>query len=412
MNLSFTIAKRYLYAKKSQNIINVISMISVFGVLTGSMALVIVLSVFNGLHGFMGQLYTAFDPNLKLVPLSGKVISTDSIDYEKIRQTEGVLHISEALEHQALLKFRKRKMPAIVMGVDHQFNSVSGIDSIMVDGQFQLKHKSEFRGVIGKRLADQLAIRLNFVTPLTMYVPKRKGNINVMSPQNAFRQEYLSPSGFFAVNQDEYDAQYLIIDIEQARRLFQYDKQMVSSLNIKIDEKYDIYKIEKKLQTILAGQMNVLNQEEQHPAFYKVMKVEKLMAFLILSFIIAIAAFNIVASLAMLIYEKKESIFILKSMGATKQLITRIFLIEGSLISLVGVLIGTLTGVILVLIQLQFGLVKFIGDGNYLTNAYPVALDWLDVFMVVVTVSCIGFLAAWYPVRVIVAKYYSESDIG
>ena len=412
MNLSFTIAKRYLYAKKSQNIINVISMISVFGVLTGSMALVIVLSVFNGLHGFMGQLYTNFDPHLKLVPTSGKVISTDSIDFTKIKQTKGILHISEALEHQALLKFRKRKMPAIVMGVDEQFNSVSDIDSIMIDGAFQLKHKSEFRGVIGKRLADQLAIRLNFVTPLTMYVPKRKGSVNMMAPQNAFRQEYISPSGFFAVNQDEYDSQYLIIDIEQARRLFQYDSSTVSSLNIKIDNHDDISAIEKELQKIVGDKMEVLNQEEQHSAFYKVMKVEKLMAYLILSFIIAIAAFNIVASLAMLIYEKKESIFILKSMGADRQLITRIFLIEGWLISLVGVLIGTLIGIFLVLIQEHYGLVKFIGDGHYITDAYPVSLQLTDVLIVIATVSSIGFLAAWYPVRVIVRKYYSESGIG
>jgi len=411
MNLSFTIAKRYLYAKKSQNIINIISMISVFGVLTGSMALVIVLSVFNGLHGFMGQLYTTFDPNLKLVPTTGKVISTDSIDFEKIKRTKGVLHISEALEHQALLKFRKRKMPAIVMGVDQQFSTVSGIDSIMVDGQFQLKHKSEFRGVIGKRLADQLAIRLNFVTPLTMYVPKRKGSVNMMSPQNAFRQEYLSPSGFFEVMQDEYDSQYLIVDIQQARRLFQYDSTTVSALNIKIDPTYNVFEVEKDLQAIVGSKMNVLNQEEQHPSFYKVMKVEKLMAYLILSFIIAIAAFNIVASLAMLIFEKKESIFTLKSMGATQQLITRIFLIEGWLISLVGVLIGTLIGVGLVLIQQYFGVVKFIGEGNYITDAYPVTLHLSDVFTVIITVSTIGFLAAWYPVRVIVRKYYSESGI-
>ncbi len=409
MNLSFTIAKRYLYAKKSQNIINIISIISVFGVLTGSMALVIVLSVFNGLHGFMGQLYTAFDPDLKLVPTSGKVISTDSVNFDKIKQTEGVLHISEVLEHQALLKFRKRKMPAIVMGVDEQFNIVSDIDSIIVDGKYQLKHKSEFRGVIGKRLADQLAIRLNFVTPLTLYVPKRKGNVNMMSPQNAFQQEYISPSGFFEVMQDEYDSQFLIIDIKQARRLFQYDSTTVSSINIKLDKTCNVHAVEKELQAILADKMDVLNQEEQHPSFYKVMKVEKLMAYLILSFIIAIAAFNIVASLAMLIFEKKESIFTLKSMGANQQLITRIFLIEGWLISLVGVLAGTLVGVILVLIQQYFGVVKFIGEGHYITDSYPVSLQLSDIFIVIITVSTIGFLAAWYPVRVIVKKYYSES---
>lgn len=409
MKLALDIARRYLYAKKSQNIINIISMISVFGVLTGSMALVIVLSVFNGVNGLMGQLYTAFDPDLKVVPVSGKVISTDSIAYEQIKSLEGVSHVSEVLEHQALLKFRQRKIPGIILGVDSMFNKVNSIDSIMVDGKYELKYKSEYRGVIGKQLADQLAIRLNFVTPLSMYVPKRKGNVNLAAPQNAFRQEYLSPSGFFAVYQEEYDGQYLIIDIGQARRLLQYDDKIVSTLAIKVKEGANKEDVEKQIQSLVGNQMDVLNQQEQHAAFYKVMKVEKLMAYIILSFIIAIAAFNIVANLAMLIYEKKESIFTLKSMGADRSLITRIFMTEGWLISVVGIIVGSLVGVLIVLIQQHFGIIKFIGNGNYITDAYPVALQLSDVVLVIVTVSIISALAAWYPVRIIVGKYYSES---
>ena len=412
MKLAFDIAKRYLYAKKSQNIINLISMISVFGVLTGSMALVIVLSVFNGVHGFMGELYTAFDPNLKVVPATGKVFSTDSINYEQLKQHQDIECISEVFEHQALLKFRQRKIPGIIMGVDSAFNKVSSIDSIIIDGKYELKYKSEYRGVIGRRLADQLAIRLNFVTPLSMYVPKRLGNVNLMTPQNSFKQDYINPTGMFAVNQEEYDGQYLIIDIDKARRLLQYDNTIITSLAIKIKEGVDIARAEKAIQSIVGDQMDVLNQQEQHAAFYKVMKVEKLMAYLILSFIIAIAAFNIVANLAMLIYEKKDSIFTLKSMGADKQLITRIFMTEGWLISLVGIIIGSLLGVALVLIQEHFGIVKFMGDGNYITDAYPVILQWFDVVIVIITVSIISALAAWYPVRVIVGKYYSEPSAG
>jgi len=412
MKLAFDIAKRYLYAKKSQNIINIISMISVLGVLTGSMALIIVLSVFNGVHGFMGELYTAFDPDLKAVPTSGKVISTDSIAYEQLKQMDEVESVSEVFEHQALLKFRKRKISGVIMGVDSAFNKVSKIDSIIVDGKYELRYKQEYRGVIGKRLADQLAIRLNFVTPLSIYVPKRLGNVNLMTPQNAFKQDYLSPAGMFAVNQEEYDGQYLLIDINQARKLLQYDDKIVSSLAIKIKDDADIIKAEKKIQDLLGLKMDVLNQQEQHASFYKVMKVEKLMAYIILSFIIAIAAFNIVANLAMLIFEKKESIFTLKSMGADKQLITRIFMMEGWLISLVGILIGSLLGIILVLIQQHFGLVKFMGNGHYVTDAYPVALEWMDVLTVIITVAIISALAAWYPVRVIVSKYYSEPSAG
>ncbi|WP_430811835.1 MULTISPECIES: FtsX-like permease family protein [unclassified Carboxylicivirga] len=407
MKLAFEIARRYLYAKKSQNIINLISMISVFGVLTGSMALVIVLSVFNGLHGLMGELYTAFDPDLKIVPTSGKVISLDTLPYHALLENDEILHISETLEHQALLKFRNRKIPGVILGVDSMFNKVSRIDSIIIDGEYALKYKSEYRGVIGKQLADQLAIRLNFVTPLSIYAPRRKGKVNLMTPQSAFRQEYLSPAGFFAVNQAEYDGQYLIMDIAQARKLLEYDDNIVSALAVKGKETADLKKLEKDIQTLLGDRVKVLNQQEQHASFYKVMKVEKLMAYMILSFIIAIAAFNIVANLAMLIYEKKESIFTLKSMGANKQLITRIFMMEGWLISLVGILVGSALGVAIVLIQQQYGIIQFVGGGSYITDAYPVALRAADVLLVIITVAIISALAAWYPVRVIVGKYYS-----
>lgn len=408
MNLPLHIAKRYLVAKKSQNIINVISMISVIGVVTGSMALLVVLSVFNGLNGFIGDLFSSFDPDYKIVPVTGKVFSTDSIDAEALKQVEGVLYLSEVLEDQALLKFSKRRMPGQVMGVDAHFNQVSGIDSIMVEGPYRLDEDGENQGVLGVMLADQLAVRLNFVSPLALYVPRRTGKFNMLRPESSFNSEYIRPSGFFAVRQNEYDAKYVIIKIEQARRLFDYDSTMVSSIAIKADPQKTGDKLQAKLQHIAGDQLNVLNKKEQHQEFHKMMKVEKLMAFLILSFIMVIAAFNVIGTLSMLIYEKKESIYILKSMGANRKLITRIFLIEGWLISLVGVIVGVLVGILLVWAQQYFGIVKFYGSGSYLMSAYPVKLQLFDVIAVVVTVSFIGFVAAWYPVRVIVKRYYSS----
>jgi ABC-type lipoprotein release transport system permease subunit len=411
MKLALSIARRYLFAKKSQNVINVISLISMLGVLTASMALLVVLSVFNGLHGFVGGLYGNFDPDLKIVPASGKVVSLDSIQVDAIRHLDGVELVSSTLENQALLKFDKRKAPALVMGVDSIFNRISNIDSIIVDGEYQVKYKKDNRGVIGAILADQLALRMNFVSPLVMYVPKRTGRVNMMAPQNAFKKEYINPSGIFMVRQAEYDSQYLIINIDQARRLFEYDSSVISSLFVKLKDPYQADDVKQEIEQLVAGQMKVLNREEQHSSFYKVMKVEKLMAYLILSFILAIAAFNVIGTMSMLIYEKKESIFTLKSMGGTQKLITRIFLIEGLLISLLGVIIGLVLGVILVSIQEYFGVIKFYGSGSFLVDAYPVKLVWKDVLLVLSTVCVIAYLAAWYPVKVIVGRYYCDSSM-
>lgn len=408
MKLAFDIARRYLIAKKSQNIINVISMISVMGVVTGSMALLVVLSVFNGLHDFIGNLYGAFDPDLKVVPATGKVMSLDSLNKAALENVEGVLNITELLEDQALLKFDKRQMPGVILGVDSVFNKVCGVDSIIIDGSFSLQEKGENRGVLGSILADQMAIRLNFVSPLVIYVPKRTSAINMMSPQNAFQTEYLQPTGVFEVKQQEYDGKYVLVNIQQARRLFEYKEDVVSALGISVDPAYSLSKVQDQIQEITGSHTLVLDKEQQHESFYKMMKVEKLMAFLILSFILVIAAFNIIGTLSMLIFEKKESIFTLKNMGADKQLITRIFLIEGWLISLMGVFVGLMLGVVLVVIQQQFGLVRFQGTGTFITDAYPVKLNIGDILLVLVTVSTIGFLAAWYPVKVIVKRYYSE----
>ena len=410
MKLAFNIALRYLFAKKSQNIINVISMISVVGILTGSAALIVVLSVFNGLHGFIGDLYSSFDPDIKISAVKGKVFSMDSVDLEKIRELPGVAAYSEVLEDNALLKFGKRQMPGTVLGVDENYDKVTGIDTIMQDGVFRTKHKKENLGVPGYVLADQLSLRINFVTPLAIYAPRRTGRINMANPQNAFRTEYVSPAGIFMVKQVEYDSQYLIINIQQARRLFEYDSTIVSSLLIKVKNYGDVNTVRKNLAEILGKGFKIADRQEQHASFYKMMQLEKLMAFLILSFILLIAAFNIIGTLSMLIYEKKESIFTFRSMGATKRLITRIFLFEGWMISLVGVIAGLIIGIALVLIQQHYGILKFQGGGSFIVDAYPVALKWTDVLVVLVTVSTIGLLGAWYPVRVIVDKYYNSKE--
>ncbi len=409
MKLAVRIAIRYLFARKSQNIINVISWISVIGVLTGSLALIVVLSVFNGLHGLIGSLYSNFDPDLKIEAFQGKNIRLDQIDLNALRSINGVENHTIVLEDHALFRFGKRQVPGRVMGVDSLFSTVSSIDSIIVEGKFRTRFNDQFEGVIGFALADQLAIRLNFVTPLTMYVPQRQGRINLSRPDQSFRTEYLQPSGIFMVNQIDYDAGYLIADIEQTRRLLDYDDNTATWIGIKVRKVADIDRIQQSVEKLLGKNFKVRNREQQHETFYKMVEVEKLMAYLILSFILLIAIFNVIGTLSMLVFEKRESITTLRSMGADRILINKIFLFEGWLISLAGVVGGLLLGALLIWLQQTFGLLRFQGDGEFVVDAYPVAMRWLDVFSVFFTVSIVGLVAAWYPVRVIVRRYYSAN---
>lgn len=409
MSLALKIARRYLFARKSQNIINIISMISVVGVFTGTMALLIVMSVFNGLHGFVGSLFGTFDPDLKVEPATGKVFTLTENHLDRLRSVDGIENITTMLSDNGLLKYGKRQMPAIIMGVDTFFNKVTNIDSIMEEGAFRLTHPHDHRVILGYILADQLGTRSTFVSPLTMYAPKRNGEINMLMPERSFNTEYASPAGSFAVKQVEYDANYVLIDIKQAQKLFDYDSNTFSALGIKLKPGVAPQTAKPAITSVLGNDYDIKDKLEQHASFFKMMKVEKFMAFLILSFILMIAAFNIIGSLSMLIFEKKESIFILKSMGSDKKMVTQIFLFEGWLISLTGIMAGLLTGALLVLIQQHYGIIKFYGMGSYLLDAYPMKLELTDTLLVLVTVSAIGVVAAWYPVRTIVKRYYDET---
>ena len=406
-SLPFTIAKRYLFAKKSQNIINIISIISSLGIMVGTAALLIVLSVFNGLNLFVGSLFGSFDPDLKIEPTTGKYFVADSAYLLAIRQVEGVEAVSCMLADNALLSYQKRQMPAIVMGVDSAFEQVTCIDSIISEGRYAINHPDINFCILGAILADQLGARsVSFASKLTLYTPKRTGKINMASPEKSFVQEEATVCGSFAVQQVDYDSNYAIISLQQARDLFCYSGDEVSAIGIRVSDRYNIESVKQRIVQIAGTGVQVNNKWEQHDSFFKMIQVEKLMAFLILTFIIVIAAFNIIGSLSMLIFEKKESISILKSLGADRQLVTKVFLFEGWLVSLGGVLIGLAIGIILVCLQERFGIVGFAGSENYIINAYPVELQWGDVLIVMLTVSAVGILAAWYPVKSIVKKYY------
>ncbi|MDO4461501.1 MAG: FtsX-like permease family protein [Bacteroidia bacterium] len=411
MRIPILIAWRYLFAKKSQNIINVISWISLLGVLVGSAAILIVLSVFNGLHSFVGSLFSSFDPDLKIECVEGKVFqATDSL-LNSIRNTDGIESASCYLVDNALIKYDQRQMPALIMGVDDYFGEVTNIDSITTCGQFPIwKNDNSNSCAIGYILAQQLGTNpMAFSNQLIIYAPKRIGNINMANPEQSFIKQISTVASTFAVQQVDYDSQYAIVSLSQARKLFCYADSEVSGIGIKIASNCNADRVQTLLQERLGNSLSVKNRWEQHSSFFRMMEVEKFMAFLILLFILAIAAFNIIGTLSMLIYEKKESIFILKAMGATKQTTTRIFLFEGLLVSIGGALIGLLLGIVLVLIQQNFGIINFHNSASYIIEAYPVQLISSDILIVFISVIIVGYLAAWYPVHTIVHKYYDET---
>ena len=409
MRFPLYIARRYLFAKKSQNAINVISAISMLGVGVGTMALVVILSVFNGFDEVVRSLFNSFDPDIRITPVRGKVFTPDE-RFDQIREMDGVLFLSEILEENALLKYDERQHIATIKGVDESFVHVTGIDSMVYDGEMILKDKNRSYAVVGQGVAYSLQIGLNFINPLFVYVPKRLGQINLANPEDAFRRQYIFPKAIFAIEQD-YDSKYVIVPIEFMRELLEYADE-ASAVEIKLDPSFDPNATQEKISEILGENFLVQNRTQQNEVFYKVMRSEKYAIFLILTFILIIASFNIIGSLSMLIIDKKNDIRSLRNMGAGKKLISRIFLLEGWMISITGSLIGMVLGTLISWVQDRFELLKLKGSGTFVIDAYPVDLQPGDVLLVWITVLLIGFLAALYPVRQISRKYLSELENG
>ena len=396
MNLPFYIAKRYLVSKKKQNVINIISMISVIGVSLGTMALIIVLSAFNGLNGLITNLFGSFDPDLKITPVAGKSFVPNSQEFNQIKKMEKVLFYAEALEDNALLKYGNRQRPAIVKGVSEDFALMTGIDTMLTDGEFLLKQKNRKYAVIGFGVAQNLGVGLNFIDPIKFYVPKRNAKVG-HNPMDAFKIDFLFPKGIFAI-QEDFDSQYVLVPMAFARRLFDR-KEEVSAIEIKLKDVNQSDEVQEYIQNLLGEEYVVKNRFQQHDVLFKMMETEKTAIFFILAFILVIASFNIIGSLSMLIIDKQNDIETLKSIGANKTLIQQIFLLEGWLISLSGAVIGTILGVLICYLQLKFGLIKITGVDNFIFSKYPVRIEFLDISLVFVTVIIIGYLASRLPVK-------------
>lgn len=402
MNFPFFIARRYVFSKKSTNAINVISAISVVGVAVGTMALVIVLSVFNGFHDLVASFFTNFDPQIELVPTQGKTAPADDPVLDQIRKMPEVGVHTDVLEDQGLAVYGDRQQMVTVMGVDDNFTQLTNIGDILYgDGEFSLQAANLFYAIPGIRLAQDMGLGARFEGYLKLYAPVRRGQITELAdPSEGFVVDSLiSPGVVFAVNQAKYDRDHIICSIGFARRLFDQDG-MLSSLQIRLKPGSDLAAVKKQMREIVGSKYRVLDRFEQQSDTFNIMQIEKVLAYVFLTFILMVACFNIISSLSMLIIDKKADAATLRNLGATDKQIRSIFLFEGRIISAIGAVVGILLGLLLCWLQQEFGLVHM-GDsaGSFVVNAYPVSVHYDDVAIVFVTVLLIGWAAAWIPTR-------------
>lgn len=405
MNFPFYIAKRYLFSKKKRNVINIISSISVAGVGVMTMALIVVLSIFNGFDDLLKNLFYSFDPDLRIESVEGKTFVEDSSMFATLDTQEGIVTYSKIIEENALLRYEEQQFIARLKGVDENFISVSGVDTMMSRGEFVLWDSGLPMAVAGQGVAYKLSLNIHLHAPIKVFVPKRDATMtgSFMDASRAINQKNIYPSGFFSIQQD-FDSEYVFIPIEVAREIFDYENEL-TAIEIKLDKGADSDLVKTALKTSLGEGFSIKDRYEQHEFFYKIMKSEKWAVFLILSFILLIASFNIIGSLTMLIIDKKEDIQTLRSLGANNQTISRIFLLEGWLITIVGAVVGLLLGWLLCWIQTKYGVIQLNQSGSFIIDAYPVAMRFIDFIAVFFTVTFIGLFAAWYPVQYITKKY-------
>lgn len=401
MNLPFYIARRYLFSKKKHNAINIISGISVCGVALATLALVCTLSVFNGFQDMVAGFFTAFDPELKITIREGKVFEPQGAAFQEVRSLPEIGVWTETLEENAMVQYKDRQAMAIIKGVEDNFEELTSIDSLLYGaGEFILHDSIVDYGVLGVELISELGTGLQFVDPLQVYAPKRNVRVNMANPSASFNRDYLfSPGVVFVVNQQKYDARYILTSLSFARNLFNYDTE-VSAVELKLKPGADVTAVQRKIARILGDEFVVLDRYEQQADVFRIMEIEKFISYLFLTFILAIACFNVIGSLSMLILDKREDVETLRNLGADDRLIARIFLFEGRLISLFGALSGIVLGLLLCYIQQRFGIISLGGgNGSFIVDAYPVSVHVTDVVLIFITVITVGFLSVWYLVH-------------
>ena len=401
MNFPFYIARRYLFSKKSTHAINVISGISMVGVAVATMALVVTLSVFNGFHDLVASFFTQMDPQLKVTPVKGKTASASDPLLMKIRQLPEVEVATECLEDQAMAVYGDRQMMVKVKGVEDNFNQLTHIGEILEgNGDFELHAADMSYGIPGLGVAFQLGLGYTYEQPLRIFAPRRKGQLDMTNPTDGFVvDELYSPGVVFCMKQGKYDRSYILTSIAFTRHLFDAEGQL-TSLELRLKPGSDFDRVKQQMQQIAGSQFHVLDRYEQQDDTFRIMEVEKLIAYVFLTFILVIACFNIIGSLSMLIIDKRNDVVTLRNLGANEHQITRIFLFEGRMISTIGAVFGILVGLLLCWLQQQYGLVRLgSSEESFVVDAYPVSVHPWDIVLIFFTVIAVGYLSVWYPVR-------------
>lgn len=406
MNFPFFIAKRYLVSKKSTNVINIISIISVIGVTFGTMAFILVLSVFNGLEDLVSSMFNSFDPDLRIESAEGGSFNVDTILIKKVRELPEIAYSSEVIEKNVLLEYDKKQVIATMKAVDDKFVNVSGLDTMIYDGHYLLHDNSVNYAIAGYGISARLGISPDYAVRVWAPIQSEGYTMNIAS---AFNSRAITVAGIFSIQQ-ELDDKYFIVPIEFARDLMNFGKK-ATAIELKLIPGESSKKIEKKIQHILGDGFEVKNRYEQKPLIYKILKTERLAIIAILSFILLVSSFNIIGSMIMMILDKRSDIGNINAIGANVDELRRIFFYQGWMISLIGDIIGIIIGLALALGQQYFGWLKFPTSGAFMTNAYPVKVVPIDVLLVFVVVVIIGYIVAKYPVRFITKKFIAQNRV-
>ncbi len=408
MNLALYIARRYLFSKKSHNAINVISAIAVCGVALATLALVCTLSVFNGFHDLISSFFTHFDPQLKVEAARGKTFVQDSAMMASIQQIEGVEVVSMTLEDNAMAKYQEQQTMVTIKGVDDNFQTLTGVEEILY-GNPELKLYDEVAdyGIPGIQLMYILGMGMQPFDPIEVYAPRTGTRVNMTNPMANFRRLPLySPGTVLNINDARYASTYIVASLDYAQRLFDCPGE-ISAIELRLTPGASTGRVKRAVQQLVGDGFTVHDRYEQQEATFKVVKIEKFVSYLFLCFILMVACFNIISSVSMLILDKRDNVDTLRSMGATQNMAERIFIYEGNLIAFFGAITGLVLGVVLCLLQQEFGIIGLGGDGQFVVDAYPVRVKLLDILLVFVSVILVNAVSVWLPIKLL-NKYFMK----
>ena len=394
MSLPLKIAWRYLVSKKGHQAVNIISIVAVCGVVVATAALICVLSVFNGFRGLIMGKLAMLDPEVAITATMGKTVSDADSVIDVVTAIPGVERAIPVIEDQALAIYAQMQMPVRLKGVPDDYNTMNGMDSVIVDGEWKLRDQVSRFAVAGAGPAVRLMVRPDFWGMVRLYAPQRQGRVNVANPMGAFRQDSVFVSGIFQLQQNSYDADLIFVPLDMARELFDYESE-ATQIEVKLAAGAREQQVMDAISHALGGGYQVKNRLMQQREAYRLVNIEKWMAFLLLAFILVIATFNVISTLSLLIIEKDDSIATLRALGANDRQISRIFVLQGWLITLVGAVTGVVIGLVLCLCQQQFGWLRLSGDpANMIISAYPVEVQWTDVLVTLALVAAVGLLTS------------------